>query len=65
MPHPHDDHRIADSPAEAAALLGVTRQTVHNLIRRGELRAFKVGRLTKIPRSDVLALVGGEVQRGD
>lgn len=48
----------AVSPNEAAALLGVSRQTIHALINRGELRRFKVGRLTRIPRVDVLALVG-------
>lgn len=52
--------RIAYSPAEAAAELGCSRQTIHNLINRGDLRRFKVGRLTKIPAADVHALVGFE-----
>lgn len=47
------------SPAAAAEMLGVTRQTIYALIARGQLRRFKVGRLTRIPRADVLALVGG------
>lgn len=51
--------RIAYTPAEAAAALGVTRQTVYALIGRGELRRFKIGRCTRIPVADVLALVGG------
>jgi excisionase family DNA binding protein len=53
------DPRIAYSPAEAAAALGITRQTVYALIARGELRRFKVGRCTRIPTADVHALVGG------
>lgn len=53
--------RIALSPSEAAAALGITRQTVYALINRGELRRFKVGRCTRIPAADVLALVGGDV----
>ncbi len=44
---------------ETAGYLKVTRQTVHALINRGELRRFKVGRCTRIPAADVLALVGG------
>lgn len=56
--------RPAFSPAEAAEVLGVTRQTVHALINRGELRRFKVGRLTRIPRNDVLALVGAATVEG-
>ncbi len=51
--------RLAYSPSEAAQALGCTRQTVHALINRGQLRRFKVGTLTKIPVGDVLALVGG------
>ena len=45
--------------AEAAGYLKVTRQTIHALINRGELRRFKVGSCTRIPTADVLALVGG------
>lgn len=46
---------------EAAEYLKVTRQTVHTLINRGDLRRFKVGRCTRIPAADVYALVGQEV----
>jgi excisionase family DNA binding protein len=53
---------ICYTPAEAAELLKVTRQTVHAMINRGELRRFKVGHLTRIPRSDVLALVGVDAE---
>lgn len=52
--------RIAYSPAEAAQALGCTRQTVHALINRGELRRYKVGRLTKLNAAEVHALVGGD-----
>ncbi len=51
--------RAALSPAETAEALGVSRQTVYNLIERGELRRFKVGRCARIPTADVLGLVGG------
>ncbi len=45
---------------EAADYLKVTRQTIHTLINRGELRRFKVGRCSRIPAADVLALVGAD-----
>ena len=54
--------RIALSPAEAAAALGCTRQTIYNLIARGELNRYKVGRSTKLnaarfaPSSGVIPL---------
>jgi excisionase family DNA binding protein len=55
---------LAYSPQGAADALGVTRQTVHNLINRGDLRRFKVGRLTRIPVADVHALVGLDASTG-
>lgn len=51
-------HRIVYSPAEAAQVLGCSRQTIYELIRRGEIHAFKVGSLTKLRVSQVHALVG-------
>ena len=50
--------RLAYTPAEVAAAIGVTRQTIHNLIGRGELRAVKVGRCTRIPASEARRLAG-------
>jgi excisionase family DNA binding protein len=39
-------------------MLGVSRVTIYALIDRGDIRRYKVGRLTKIPRSDLERLVG-------
>lgn len=38
---------------EAAETLRCSVRTIQNLIDRGELTAFKVGRLTRINRSDI------------
>jgi hypothetical protein len=51
------------SPGGAAALLGVSRQTVHTLLKRGEMRAFRsdeeahrdLPRWVYIPLDDVYA----------
>ncbi|MCZ7537806.1 MAG: helix-turn-helix domain-containing protein [Acidimicrobiia bacterium] len=43
--------RVAYSPAEAAEALGLSRATVHNLIRAGEIASTKIGRSRRIPRS--------------
>jgi excisionase family DNA binding protein len=51
---------LAYTPQQAADAIGVTRQTIYNLIERGDLRRFKVGRCTRIPAADVHALVGYE-----
>ena len=43
--------RLAYSPTEVAAALGVTRQHIQNLINRGEIPSTKLGRRRLIPRS--------------
>ena len=56
----HDDMLaglIAVSPSHAANLIGVSRQTIYNLIERGDLRRSKVGRATRIPVADLVALI--------
>ena len=49
---------------EAARLLACSRTTLKLLIRRGDIRALKVGRLTRIPRrlleDYVVAMAAGE-----
>ena len=36
--------RLAYSPAEAAELLGISRELVHDLLRTGQLGSVKAGR---------------------
>jgi excisionase family DNA binding protein len=38
---------------EVAEYLKVTRQTIHKLIKSGKLKVFKIGRSTRILRSEV------------
>lgn len=53
--------RLAFTPAEAAESLGVCRAHIYNLITRGELRAVKIGRSTRIPASELERLLAEEV----
>lgn len=55
--HPDLERLIAVSPAQAADLLGLSRGMIYNLIDRGELRRSKIGRATRIPVSDLVALL--------
>lgn len=43
-------------PATAAQVLAISRSTVHKLIRSGELRSKKVGKLRRIPREAIIEL---------
>lgn len=52
----------ADIPAsvdtrEAAAILGCGTTTVRNLIERGDIRTVRLGRLVRIPRSEIIRLL--------
>lgn len=55
----HQPAPAALSPAQAAAYLGVCRQTIYALQRQGAITFHKVGRSTRIRISDLDALIGG------
>jgi excisionase family DNA binding protein len=54
-----EDRRLAYSVDEAAAALGVSRELVYDLIRRGELYSRKLGRRRVVPRAALEALLAG------
>jgi len=45
--------------AEAAGLLGISRPAAYECVRRGELRAIRLGHRLVIPRSVVNELIDG------
>lgn len=45
---------------EAAAVLGISRTSAYECVRRGELRAVRLGRRLVIPRLVVDQLLAGE-----
>jgi excisionase family DNA binding protein len=51
--------KYALSATEAAEALGVCRATIYNLLERGVLTRYKVGRATRLNAAEVRALVGG------
>jgi excisionase family DNA binding protein len=52
--------RLAYSPDEAAELLGISRELVHDLLRTGQLRSVKAGRRRLIGRHHLEAFLAGE-----
>ena len=54
------------SVPEAATRLGVVPKSIYRFIDRGELKAYKMGRVIRLRESDVEAyLVDAEIQPGD
>ena len=45
------------SPEEAADVLGCGRSHIYRLIQSGEVRSVKVGRLRRVPSSEVEAYI--------
>jgi excisionase family DNA binding protein len=52
--------RLAYSPDEAAELLGISRELVHDLLRTGQLRSVKAGRRRLIAKHHLEAFLAGE-----
>jgi excisionase family DNA binding protein len=46
------------SVAQAAALLGVGESAIYGAIKRGEIEAIRVGRLIRVMRAPLLAMLG-------
>jgi excisionase family DNA binding protein len=45
--------RIVYTPDEAGQALGVSRQSIYNLMYRGELLSVQIGRSRRIPASEI------------
>ena len=51
--------RLAYSMQEFADLYGVSDRTVYTWIKSGKLRAFKIGRLVRIPHTAIAEMMEG------
>jgi excisionase family DNA binding protein len=52
--------RLAYSPEEAADLLGISKELVHDLLRTGQLGSVKAGRRRLIGKRHLEAFLAGE-----
>ena len=50
------------TPEEVGEALGIRRTTVYEMLRRGEIPSFKLGRLRRIARADLEAFVMGQTR---
>jgi excisionase family DNA binding protein len=49
--------KLLHSPEETGEMLGCGRSYVFELIARGEIESFKIGRLRKVPREAIDAYI--------
>jgi excisionase family DNA binding protein len=54
-----EQQRLAFSPDEVAAVLGISRDLVYDLLRTGQLRSVKAGRRKLISRLNIEAFLAG------
>lgn len=54
---PLDESAEALTPREAMAALRISRDTLYNLIRTGQLRSFTIGRARRIPAAEIPAFI--------
>lgn len=52
------EHELEESLTvpEVAKMLRMSRQTIYNMIKRGEIRHFRVGTKVRFNRADIAAL---------
>ena len=50
---------------EVAQILNITKNTVYEMIKRGELPAYKVGRKIRIDRADIDAYINNQKKTPD
>lgn len=55
--------KLAYSPAETAAVLGVSRPTVYTLLKRADFPAFKVGSRTLVSAEGLRAWVQAQASK--
>lgn len=56
--HPRHPERLAYSPAEAAAALGVSRSSLYLALRRGDVHSRTLGGRRLVPRAELDRLLG-------
>jgi excisionase family DNA binding protein len=54
-----DDREVLEVE-EAAALMRVTKNTAYELIAKGEIPSVRLGRLIRVPRRALLAMLEGK-----
>lgn len=57
--------KLTYSPTETAQVLGVSRPTVYQLMKRADFPAFKVGSRTLVSADGLRAWVQAQVERGE
>lgn len=60
--HPTDPAPLAHTIPDACRRIGLSRSTLYELLKAGEIRSFKVGARTLIPDSDLAEFVAKRLE---
>lgn len=63
MRQPKNNAREFITTSELAAILGVSRVTIHKKIKNGEIEAVKIGRIHAIPKSYLAEVFGKTISK--
>ncbi len=53
-----DDLPLTLRVEDLMPILGIGRNTAYELVRCGQIRSIRIGRMIRIPKSEVLAFLG-------
>ena len=62
MSRPNNESKLAYSVSEVAEQLGVKRTTVYELMNRGELRSFTIGRRRLVSYDDLVGFIAARLE---
>lgn len=51
------DHLTYLSIAQTSDLIGVSRSTIHRIVKKGKVKVLKIGKRVIIPKSEILKLI--------
>jgi len=56
------DEALTLSVGRAAELLGISEYLARQMVKRGDLPTIRFGRLVRVPRARLMAMVNGELK---
>jgi len=56
------NNKLLYNPPELAPIMSMSKPTIYDLIKRGEIKSFKIGKSIKIPHTEVERFIAERMQ---